>query len=214
MELRHYLHEVWAYKVGILAAVVITAVIVFLGTNSSPAVYTAQARMVVTAGLGSDGSNTDDVQGAPRLGQTYAVLAGTRPVLEDVIDRAELSFEADELGARVTTVASLDTPFMTITVGDGDPAVAALIANTMADVLVERATIPAIPASGDVAGRPEIILLATVEDAGIPDDPSAPRVLFSTALSGAAALAACLVLLALMGYVRGSRPAPGEEYPG
>lgn len=202
MELRYYLREVWAYKFGIVAAVVVTALVVFVVTSGSPKVYTAESRLVVIAGLGSDGSDTDDVQGAPTLGQTYAVLAGTRPVFQEVIDRADLPYDVDGLGRNVTTVASLDTPFMTITVDDGDPRRAALIADTMAEVLVERATIPAIPPTADDEGRPEVNLLATVESATIPDDPSAPRVMFSTVLSGAVALAACLVLLALKVYIR------------
>jgi capsular polysaccharide biosynthesis protein len=206
MELRHYLREVWAYKFGILAAVVVTALIVFLVTNSSPKVYTAESRLVVTAGLGSDGSDTDDVEAAPRLGQTYAVLAGTRPILQEVIDRAELPYDVAELSPRVSTVASLDTPFLSITVEDGDPELAALTANTMAEVLVERGTIAAVPATENDPGRPEIRLLAAVEEATVPDDPSAPRVLFSTALSAAAALAACLVLLALVVYIRADEP--------
>lgn len=196
MELRYYLREIWAYKFAILAAVVVTAVVVFAVTNSFERTYTAAAQLVVTAGLGSDGSDTDDVINAPRLGQTYAVLATTRPILQDVIELADLSYSPSELAANISVTADLDTPFMTIAVVDADPAAAAAAANAMADVLVELATLEAL------GETPEIQLLRVVEQASVPDDPSAPRVMFSTALSAAAALAACLLALALVVYIR------------
>ncbi len=196
MELRTYLREVWKYLFLVITAVVVSSAVVFVVSSSSEKVYTAEARLVVTAGLGTDGTGTDNVLAAPRVGQTYAVLATTRPVLIDVIRLARLPYDPVELLLRLSVTANLDTPFLVISMTDESPTRAAATANALADVLVETAT---IPPTGDATGQQ---LLAIIERADVPDDPSGPRVLFSTALGAAAAFVAALVILAVVAYVR------------
>ena len=110
--------------------------------------YTAESRLVVTAGLGLTGTGVDLTM-APSVGQSYAELATTRPVLLDVIDRTQLPYDAEELGSRVRVMANPIVPFLTVSMTDEVPERAARVANALAEILVERAT---IPASGVGAG--------------------------------------------------------------
>ncbi len=157
--------------------------------------------LVVTAGLGLSANGTDDVLEAPRLGQTYAVLATTRPVLLDVIEQAGLPYEPGQLSSRLEVTASLDNPFLTVSMTDEDPVRAATVANTLAAVLVKRATI-APSVTGTI---PPGSLLAVVETATVPQDPSAPRVTYNTLLTGAATLIAGLAVVAGLAYLRTER---------
>jgi capsular polysaccharide biosynthesis protein len=196
MELRVFLREVWRYLFFITGAVLLVAVLAFFVSNATAKTYTAESRLVVTAGLGTDGTGTDTVLAAPRVGQTYAVLATTMPVLQKVIDRAGLSYDPVELLRHLNVTANLDTPFLVVTMIDKDPAVAAATANALGDVLVEMST---VASTDGTAGRD---LLAVVEAASVPTDPSGPRVLFNTVLAAAAALVIALVIVALVATLR------------
>lgn len=196
MELRTYLREVWQYLLLIVLGVAAAAALGFLVSNTGERVYTAEARIVVTAALGSDGGAADDVLAAPSIGQTYAVLATTRPVLLDVIERADLAYEPSELLLRLIVTATPDTPFVVIEMSDPSPATAARTANAAADALVELAS---TPVTGGAAARD---LLSIVERASIPNDPSGPRVLFNTILAAATALIAGLAALSVGAYLR------------
>lgn len=206
MELRSYLREVWNYRYRIIFVVAITTVFMFAITSTMTKVYTAESRLVVRAGLGTEGRGTDDVLAAPRVGQTYAVLATTRPFLQEVIDLAVVPYTPEALLLQLTVTANLDTPFMVISVNDGNPERAARVANALAEVLIEKATIPPITTVGEEA--PETRLLELVEPATVPDEPSAPRVLFSTAIGAAGSLLVALVAIAFAAYLR---PDPWQQ---
>lgn len=199
MDLRVFLGALWANAVAIVAGVLITAGLVFVFSSFLPRSYEAQARLVVESGLGLAGSGSDDVLAAPRVGQTYALLATTRPILLDVIERADLAYDPVTLDQHMLVTAGLDTPIMTITMTDRDPAVAAAAANAMAEVLVELAT------DNSVVGAPPTELLKLVEPAAVPTDYSAPRPLFNTVLSATAVLVILLTLLATVVYLREGR---------
>jgi capsular polysaccharide biosynthesis protein len=202
MELRHFLRELLRRSPLMLVAVVVTAVAAYGISVTLPKSYDAEARLVVRAGLGRVGAGTDDVLAAPRVGQTYAVLATTRPVLLDVVEQAKLPYGAAELARRMTVTADLDTPILTITMADPDPNLAAAAANTMAEALVELAT------DRTTIGSAPVELLSIIETATPPDDASAPRPLFNTVLAAAAVLVALVAGLALALYVRDDRTVP------
>ncbi len=199
MDPRIFLREVWANGLAITAGVLIVAGLVFTVSSALPRSYAAEARLVVEAGLGLAGSGTDDVLAAPRVGQTYAVLATTRPVLLDVIERAGLAYDPLELQEHISITASLDTPIITITMTDPDPTVAAAAANAMAEALVDKAAVP----SGE--GVTPTSLLRMVESAALPTDSATPRPLLNALLIAMAVLVALLTLLAMVVYLREGR---------
>jgi len=200
MELHHSLHHFRAYAALVAAAVLTAAAAAYVVSDASDPTYASEVKIAVSAGLGTETGGTDDVLVAPRVGQSYAVLATTGPILLETIDRANLTYDVSGLRERLTVIASLDTPFISITMTDESPLRAADAANTLAAILVEEATI------GGTAELPVRSLLEIVDPADVPDDPVGPRVLFNTVLAGAAAFVAAIVLIAVVAYVRAGPP--------
>ena len=194
MDLRAFLREVRAHIRLILISIVVTPALVYGVSNSLPRTYEATARLVVNAGLGHLGAGSDDVLAAPKLGQTYAILATTRPVLQQVIDDAKLPYDPIALSKNISVESELESPFLTIVMTDPDADIAAKAANAMSQALVKLAT--------DQSGPTPLELLSIVEPASVPDDPIAPRPLFNTLLAGAAVLVLTLLLLAVAVYLR------------
>jgi capsular polysaccharide biosynthesis protein len=199
MELRSYLARVWKYAFIIIIGVAGAATIAFMISSRGENVYTADARVVVTAGLGTEGNGSVSVEVAPLVAQSYAVLATTRPVLLDVIRQADLPYDPAEVLRGLSVVASLDNPYIVISMTDADPRRAATTANAVADIIVGLSSVA--PAQRPV-GSPDEELLAVVERATVPTDPSGPRVLYNTLLAAGAALVVALAILAIGAYVR------------
>jgi capsular polysaccharide biosynthesis protein len=171
-------------------------------SSLAPKFYTAQAMLVVSAGLGTDPTANGDVLTAPRIAQTYASLATTRSMLNEVIASAHLTTDATSLARLIKVSVDPASPFIAISVTDPDPARAQLTANALADVLVNTATVAA------TVDRPKLQILEIVERAIAPDEPSGPRVLFNSVLAGATAFVLTIVVLAGLAYYRGIRAAP------
>ncbi len=197
MDIRRYLGLLRARVLIVVAVTAQAAVIAFLVSRLLPVSYEAQAQIVVEAGLGTGGANTDAVLTAPRIGQTYAGLGTTRPVLEKLVAQLDLPYSVPDLASRLSVNAQFDSPFITVLARDSNPSRAAAIANGLAKALVE---LSAEPAAGD-ATAPPAALLSVIEPAEIPNDPSSPRVLFNTVLAAAAAFALSAALLSVLAYL-------------
>ncbi len=138
--------------------------------------------------------NTDaaTVGASAKLIQTYASLATTGPVLNDVVK--ELDFEASpaSIAANTRVSANVDSRILTIRVDAGGSEEAAKIANGIAAVLEERASAGII--------RPEGSL--TVTDPAVPNPvPVAPQVSLIVLLATAAGILAALVLVLMIEYL-------------
>ncbi len=195
MDIRRFLGLLWARILIVIAVTAQVALVAFIVSRLLPPSYEAQASIVVEAGLGSGGASTDDILTAPRIGQTYAGLGTTRPVLEGLIGELDLPYTVPDLAARLSVNAEFDSPFIAIIARDEDPVRAAAIANGLAGALVELSS--RLPEGGTT---PEA-LLSIVEPAEIPDDPASPRVVFNTVLAAGAAFALTIALLSVLAYL-------------
>ncbi len=181
----------WTALLGILLVTLTAAVAAYVISDQGTRLYTSEARLAVTSGLGLDQTSSDVLE-AVRLGQTYAVLATTRPVLTEVIGRADLAIDEASLASRLLVTANLSTPFISVSMTDEDPEQAATVANALSQVLVERSASPA-------TGRQ---ILEVVDPAVAPQAPSSPRVLFATVLAASAALIVALAIVVGLAYLR------------
>ncbi|MEW6224338.1 MAG: Wzz/FepE/Etk N-terminal domain-containing protein [Chloroflexota bacterium] len=191
---------------SILAVVVLTAVAAtaaFGITSAAPKVYTAETQLVVTAGLGLD--VTGDVITAPRLAQTYGTLALTRPVLQRVISDLELPYSPEDLGLQVQVATDASSPFIIIAVTNESAVRAEETANALGDILVELSTVEG------AAGEPDEAILAIVERAATPLEPSGPRVLFNTIIAAAVTLVLAVAAVAAIAYARSEPGYPQES---
>jgi succinoglycan biosynthesis transport protein ExoP len=126
----------------IVASVLLAAVAAYLVSIQLPKVYEAKATLVVGQSLSTVNPDYNQLLVSQQLSTTYARVATTRPILENVTTQLGLAGTLDDLAARVRADAQLDSTLLKITVQDADPSRAAAIANAVADQLI--AASPAI----------------------------------------------------------------------
>lgn len=82
--------------------------------------------------------NTSQIVAAQSLVATYCVILGTRLTLNDVIAEADLPYSYEKLRSMISASSENNTEIFRVTVTCDDPKEAALIANTIADVLPKK----------------------------------------------------------------------------
>ena len=102
--------------------------------------YSSTALMYVNYGSISLGSaslsiNASQVGTAEKLVDTYIVILQTRSTLEEVIKKADLPYSYTQLRNMLSAGSVSQTVIFSVTAVSSDPEEAALIANTVADVL-------------------------------------------------------------------------------
>ena len=103
--------------------------------------YQSSALMYVnnsSISLGSTSVSLSDLSTSARLVDTYLVIIKTRLTLNEVIERADLRYSYEQLSNMITASAVNNTEIFRVTVTGPDPVEAALIANTVADVLPDK----------------------------------------------------------------------------
>jgi capsular exopolysaccharide synthesis family protein len=134
MEFIAYLRILWQHRWTILLTMVTTLAVVMLGSLLISASYASTATLrVLTSSTGINAGDRYDINYADRLMRTYAEIATSRPVLEDVAARLGL----DELPTITVKVISV-TELMTVSAEAPSAEQAAAVANTVAQILVER----------------------------------------------------------------------------
>jgi capsular exopolysaccharide synthesis family protein len=114
----------------------------FVMSSLLPMVYEAKATLIVGQSLSAVNPDYSQVLVSQRLSATYAAVATTRPILDNVIEHLRLGVTSDQLSKQVRADAPLDSTLLTIVADDADPARAAAIANALAEQLI--AASPAI----------------------------------------------------------------------
>lgn len=105
--------------------------------------YSSSVMLYVNNGsisLGNTSVSIDngDLTASRSLVETYIVILNSRETLEEVIEKAELSYNYVELGEMVSASAVNDTEVFEVTVTSEDPEEASNIANTIVEVLPAR----------------------------------------------------------------------------
>jgi succinoglycan biosynthesis transport protein ExoP len=136
VEIRAYLKILWRRKWIIVGTVLITTFVVILGTLQMPPVYKAVTKLrIQTLTSGASDYVQYDIRYTVRIVNTYIEIATSGPVLEDLKERLNL----DQLPP-IEIRAVEDTELLQIIAQSQDPEAARQIANTLAQILVERGT--------------------------------------------------------------------------
>lgn len=148
MDLRRQINIVRHWLWLIVLSVILASVAAYVISNSLPKVYEARTTLIVGQSLSSVDPNLNQILASQRLSQTFAQLATTTPVLGNVVNRLGLSIRPDELRNSVLASAQRDSTLLTIVASQGDPALAAAVANAVATELI--AASPAVQGQGQV----------------------------------------------------------------
>ena len=120
-----------------------------------------------------------DIQMGSQLTADFEILATSRPVVEEVIEKLDLNYSYEQLVSMIATDNQTDTRILRFTVTDE-------IANELADATAER--VAYVMASD----KPKV-----VEEAVVPQNPSSPNTKKNTLLGGLglAFVAAAIILI-------------------
>jgi capsular polysaccharide biosynthesis protein len=81
-----------------------------------------------------------DLEASNRLVKTYSAILKSRTTLEEVIKNSELPYTVGQVNSMISTESVNETEVMRVVVTCGDPYDAAIIANSIAEVLPTRVT--------------------------------------------------------------------------
>ena len=130
-----------------------------------------------------------DIQMGSQLTADFEILATSRPVIEEVIEKLKLKYSYDELVEMIQTDNQSDTRILRFTVIDENAKEAKAIANELAEVTAERV---AYVMSSD---KPKI-----VEEAVVPKKASSPNTMKNTII-GALAVAFLAIGIIVIKYL-------------
>jgi capsular exopolysaccharide synthesis family protein len=145
MESGHLLRVVRAWVWLFVAAALLAGAAAYLVSAALPKVYEGKATLIVGQSTQAANPDLNQLLASQRLSQTYADLATTGPLLEQVIAKNGLGVTPDEFRKRIVATAPRDSTLVHLIVQDGDPARAAALANSLAAEM--------IAASPAIAGR-------------------------------------------------------------
>jgi len=152
-----------------------TAVTIF-----TPKSYTAQAQLFVSIppaaidiGLLATGGNFTQ-----QRVKTYANVINGPDTLKPVIEALELDVEWSELAKKVKGSAPLDTSLINLTVSEGDPVLAAALANAIGKQFESTAAL--LEVEDALGSSPVKVTLAKY--AVVPESPSSPKILLNLLL--------------------------------
>lgn len=175
------LADMWSIVKKRRVTVLITFLVVFVSvaavTFLMPPKYTATAEIFASysSQSGSQQSSSDMNSGASYLStqiKTYPSLVKTQAILKPVITDLNLDVTVDELADMVTATNPTNTFMVDISVENGDAALSARIANSVANNLAERISSTLYSGDGDTS----LIKLSVVQPASVPDSPSVPKI--------------------------------------
>lgn len=186
MELQDYLgilRKRWASILVITVLSVGAAIGISLAMTP---VYQASTQLFVSVQGGA--STSDLLQGANFTRQqvsSYTQLVTSPLVLNPVIEDLGLEERAESLSVRVSANSPLNTSLINITVTDQNPAIAAAIADAIAQRFVSMIGDLETPSDGG----PSAVKVSIVRDATAPEEPSSPNLPLNAALGLLAGLA-------------------------
>jgi capsular exopolysaccharide synthesis family protein len=105
MDLTAHLSVIFQRKWQVLAASILIAAAVFAWRSSAPPTYTAGSLLNVVSSRAIAGETLTE-QDTLFIGQSYAAMATTRPVVQDAIDRAGVDVDVTEAERRLSVDAS------------------------------------------------------------------------------------------------------------
>lgn len=193
MEFQDYVQIVRHRWLSILLIAALVVAGALAATLAATPLYTSHAQVYVS--VRTSGTTSDLLQGSnftQRQVSSYAELATTPRVLDDVIGDLDLATTPDELAQSLAAETKLDSSLIRIRMTSPDPVLASDVANATADSLAAAVSELERPEGG---GSP--VQISTVRVAEPPADPSSPDLTRNLALGLAVGLALGLAVAVL-----------------
>lgn len=116
--------------------------------------------------------NYNELQMSQKLVATYSQIAKSERIADKVIEKLDLDLSATELNEKITVSQVESTEILKVSVKDEDPELAALIANTEADIFKE-----------EINNMMEVDNVSTIDVAKVPENPVSPNKMMNIAIA-------------------------------
>jgi len=140
MELKNYFAVLQRWGWLLVVCTALAGVTSYWLISRQPKVYQSRARYLIGPAIDNPNVTTNDLRAAGQIGQTYDELATSRAILQSAIDKLTLDIDPDSLREHVSSTFVETTQLLSIRATADDPQLAADIANTIGDVLIENST--------------------------------------------------------------------------
>jgi receptor protein-tyrosine kinase len=161
-------------------------------TRSTESSYRASARLFVNVSAARGVQEAlQGVQLTTGLLASYAQVATSREAAQRIIDKLHLDMSAGALSGKLSAQPQGETLLVRVSATDHDPARAALLANTAADVFIDLI-------DDFESGRAERVEARVIDDATRPTAPIQPKPARNLALGGTLGLLAGLAVALLL----------------
>ena len=144
IDLLQVFHTLWHHLwVIILSAILGAAMLFSYATFLVTPKYEAQAMMYVNNSSFSRGNTNAAISNAELIAaqslvDTYIIILNSRATLDEVISSAALDYSSEELKDMLSAESVNNTEVFSITITSESPQEAALIANTILDILPDK----------------------------------------------------------------------------
>jgi succinoglycan biosynthesis transport protein ExoP len=138
MEVRQYFNVIKRWWWLLIVGMIIPMSISYHFVSQQSALYQAKVTLMVGTALVQPNIDTDVMRRSTNLAQAYTVLVKRRPITEAVIRKLNLQRSPEALAQQITAWISPEAQLLEIMVTDTNPQAAALIANALADELIEQ----------------------------------------------------------------------------
>ena len=143
IDLLKLLRALWRKAWFIVAAAVLGGAIflvytVFFITPQYRSTALLYVNNAVSIGSSKISISSSDIYASNSLVDTFSVILKSRNTLDEAIQEGQLPYSYEQLVNKVSGSAEGDTPVFKITVVDADPEMAAHIANTVVEVIIDK----------------------------------------------------------------------------
>lgn len=162
----------WLMIFSIMAvAVIATGIISFFVMTP---IYESSSTLLVNYKQNQETVMTyNDLTMSQKLVNTYSEIIKSRSVAEAVLQKLDLDLTPDQLSSKITVSKVSDTEIIRVKVQDEDPAMAALIANTVSEAFKK-----------EVKSIMTVDNVSTIDTAVAPENPVKPNKLMNIAIAG------------------------------
>lgn len=193
MELVEYL-EIIKKRIWIIVSVtiVLTLTAALLSIFVLSPVYEGKVTLIIgrASNTKNDEIGYDDILMYQTLVKTYGELAKSRLVIDETISKLDFGLKYEEMEDKLKVNPKGDTQILEIAVEDQSPQRAAVMANTLSEVFIEKVKI--------MMGSEDVKIM---DAAQIPEKPVKPKILLNIAVAGFLGLMLSLGLVFLLEYL-------------
>jgi capsular polysaccharide biosynthesis protein/Mrp family chromosome partitioning ATPase len=151
MEIDVYLQVIRRWILLIIVMTAAAAAIGYVLIQRQPTSYSAQVQLLVGPGVDNTSSNLNVLRASTTVMQTYAQLATTKNLLQQVITELKLDMTPNNLASQITVTPNTDAQIITVVVHSTNQKQAIAIANTLAHDLVNLHSVKDVSGpAGDV----------------------------------------------------------------